>query len=459
MLSKPAHAPFPLAIKALFAIVPVVFLAYYLMSFIWPEPRILGEASNDLFSFYAGKFIAIPMNRYAIVQNKILPWLLSMVGAPFKVVVYSYLINDLLFYLFFVTVALWLKEYLLAVFFLLFNLLLWKHNFFILSSELYLTLPWLFLWGVMLHRNYLNYWLLVPIMLIVLWSHPVCIVVFVMLNFLFGYERKLSKWFIAVFVTIVLLRVWVVSAYDVQVIGRVVASGSAQPTNSLSQYFDDYCGEYFVYIVLAFFWLLRGQVALWRKLALVFAWGVLFGFAYKSMFEVLDMNFTKWLLPLHFIGIYAFYLYLADRGWHKRWALLITFFFVGDALVSDTMDVHQQFSHYRQQARNLHCLVSTTQSMGYSKSYVIVNEFEQPFSDNKYQQESIILSQFPDATTPVQVVMIDKALEPTILQLPIDEYYIGPECIQRHEWLKPPFVIKPDVYRKLSPQDCGCLAD
>jgi hypothetical protein len=397
------------------------------------------------------------MHRYAIVQNKVIPWILSIVHAPFPALVYGYLVNDLLVYLLFFSVAIFLKEYLLAAFFLLFNLLLWKLNFFVLSSELFLTLPWLFLWCLLLHRDKTDPVLLVPLLFLIVWSHPVCIIVFVLINFLFGYEKKLNRWSLALFAILLLLRIWLLSGYDMGKISEAVGSSHGYNLPDFLDYLTDYFHEYWLFFFLSVFWIVNNQIALWRKGAVILVWIVLFLLCYNNGFTPLHMDFTKWLLPVHFTGIYALYLSMAEARPAKKW-LLAANVLVMVTLIMDWCTIYRNFRNYQLYADNIHCLVSATRKRGLSKSYIVKEEFEPRLkSYNAFQEESLQLSQFPIAGKPVHVVIIPEEMETYITNLGHDTLYMGPDYYYSTKVLKPPFKVQPGVYRKLIPSDCPCL--
>jgi hypothetical protein len=339
---------------------------------------------------------------------------------------------------------------------LLFNLVLWKLNFFVLSGELYLTLPWLFLWGVLMHRGYSNYWLLVPIMLVVLWSHPLCVVVFVLLNFLFGYEKRLAKWFWVSVGGILLLRVILVSDYDVEKVSQAFRAAGTLWQTSGWQYVASYIQEYLLFFPLAALWLYNGQLPIWRRLAVLFIWLALLFLCYQNQYGMLDWDFTKWLLPVHFIGVFSLYLSVAERDWNRYGMLVLSsimvFTFIGDA-----KEVYHQFGYLQQRVSNFHCLISVAQQKGYHKSYLVTDEFKGDFGYNSFQQESIVLSQFPRQSMPVQVAIIDKSMETKLVKLDPNMLYIGPDYEMQVSWLKTPFNVLPDEYHKLHPEDCECL--
>lgn len=432
------------------------FVALYIPSFLFPDTRLLEEAAGDLLFFTQQHWIDTPHNRLSIVQNKILPWLLQLVGAPFNYVAYAYLVNDLLFYLIFFFILVVSRNYLAAAFLLLIQLLLWKLNFFVLTSEVSLTFPWVFVWGLMMEKGQSKAWQLLVVSTAVLWSHPFCIVLFILFNFVFGYYKQVPLGVAAYLLFTVVIRglLIVFDAYDSE---RVLNAFEPKvvPSFNLVEYLTGYLVTHAVFVLGYFLWFRKANISSVARWIFAAVWLALLVLCILNQRGALHLHFAKWLLPVHFIIIYALYLRLKTHH-HSAWWLTAVATLIVIGLAVEALILSFGYINHKKLADNVHCLVNSAIENNYSKAYINLDKLQGAITYNEFQQESIVLSQFPEPKVPVQVLMITGDRIDYIKQLPENEVYVMDDFIELLPFRKP-FDIKPSIYKELTAEDCDCL--
>lgn len=433
----------------------VALFAYQIFtSYVHPYTRIMWEASNELLLMYNRGQMPIPMRRLASFQNKWLPTLAAKFDADLWQVLYLYLTNDLLHYVILFAIV-WRvsKSFFLATGMLFVNLFLWGGNYFILTNEMYLTLPWLFLANFISYKGYRQYrWLVLVAAILAIWSHPINLITLAVSVVVFRYDRLLGRLGVIITSGILFIRLATMTAYDG---GHTMLILQGFETMQWGV-FARHVNTGLAVLVLLALWLLTG-INKWQKLfATVTYMGLLLLIAVRQL-NWADTNNIEMLVPVHLAVVcllwFALYQNTSTRGLQNIAIVIV----VGWMFWFSYEQFKSQYHYALHRSAELNCVLEDLSLGGYSGKLLAHRSSitGMSFDPVDYHTESITFSALnPNIEQAIQLVVEDEETYTEVLALPDSVFFAGPDYLYELNYLKGPYQLSKLPYQPVEFEPC-----
>jgi hypothetical protein len=444
----------------------MILLAFY--SFQNWKLRLAFEGGSDLINLCNHYFFQIPMLRVACVLNKFLPLAAVWAGASLKCISYAYVLNDVLYYFISAAVSFFVfKNRVAAFIIMMINFFLMKSNYFIIGQELLLTVPVIILFFALLNSKFNERTIMffsTIFLIFIFWSHPVAILVFILLTTLIYILEQPSwgfkmRWWLTIAIVSILIRLNFLTDHDKEKVNFLFTESSfGAIENNFFGFIIQYTSEYFfvillfVLIILSLIYEKKKFLLLYFALIILPVLMLLLALCYYSGMNVYQIDFSKFLFPAHFVIVYygLVKLFLIKDNNRKFLNTGIALFFI-IFIIKEYRYFSFQAAILDNHVKHIEMLILKCERKISSKFFVDAKTSEKSdLLTTRFHTESVFYSALEGADKAIQVVRADETLKSELLKLSEDSVYFSKEWhMSVNDFNKKYFNITSSAYKEV----------